>query len=448
MATFTGNLTTTADTFYKSGGGSWISGPGTMSAGLGKISGTRFQSVIVPKNAVIASATVSFSGYLVNSGTSFGGVSGEASDNAPAWNDPFPAPDNVGLGSAFIDVPSASPWDVTDIIQEIVTRAGWASGNALAFVATDSITGADGTVSWTNDTAQTVLTIVYNVGGGAVGQSKKISQGFYSAANWPYVFGRGRQPYSTRLLSPPLLVPVVNDPPIQNAGETPAQQAVILAAAQPNPWGYNFSGGPQPYAPRRLPADIINYIPPFVPPDNPPLQYPQRSRPGFFDEIQQWQPDIWPPFFVGGRQAYAPRQLPPVITDLPPPPIDAPPLQAAGRTVQARAIIQFWQPDPWVYVFAGGRQPYTEGALTQPDTPINDPPFRHRGKSSQVMTAIWQWQPDIWPKMYFGGRGLYARKTLPPESIAIPPNIGQKIVRNVVVRQRLVFGPGKEPGLR
>jgi hypothetical protein len=446
MTTFTTNLFTLTDAGYKQGS-TWSCPASTMAAGASTFAGIRFREILIPKNAVIASATVSFTTSYIPEGTTFGSVYGEASDNAPDWVNPGTLPDTVAKTTASVAIPSASPWTVTAIVQELVNRAGWSTGNALAFV-TDNGSGADGVVTWHNDlTSQTVFTIVYSVGG-AGGPSKEVSQVFYSAAAWPYVFGRGSQPYGARLLSPPLLVPVVNDPPVQNAGETPAQQAVMLAAAQPNPWGYNFSGGPQPYAPRRLPADIINYIPPFVPPDNPPLQYPQRSRPGFFDEIQQWQPDIWPPFFVGGRQAYAPRSLPPVITDLPPPPIDAPPPQAAGKTVQARAIIQLWRPDLWIYAFAGGRQPYTRGVLTQPDTPINDPPFRHRGKSSQVMTAIWQWQPDIWPRLYFGGRGLYARSTLPPESIAIPPNIGQKIVRNVVVRQRLVFGPGKEPGLR
>jgi hypothetical protein len=444
MATFTSNLTALADAGYIDSAGAWLAG-NPVRAGVTETAGIRFQNVIVPKNAVIASATISFTNYIIQSGTNFGLVKGEASDNAPAWSDPSWLPDGVPKTGASQNVPSTSPWTVTDIVQEIVSRTGWASGNALAFV---TIAGsADGTVRWSHlSVSETVLTVVYNVGTGDT--LKKVIQVHYSAADWPYVFGRGRQPYSARLLSPPLLAPVVNNPPIQNAGEATAQQAVILAAAQPNPWSYNFSGGPQPYAPRRLPADIINYTPPFIPPDNPPLQYSQRSRPGLFDEIQQWQPDIWPPAFIGGRQAYAPRQLPPVITDVPPPPIDTPPLQSAGKTAQTRAIIQLWQPDPWVYVFAGGRQPYTEGALTPPDTPINNPPFRHLGKSSQVMTAIWQWQPDVWPKLYFGGSGLYARKNLPPELIAIPPNIGQKIVRNVVVRQRLVFGPGKEPGLR
>jgi hypothetical protein len=494
MVTLTRNLSDVSDAGYISGG-SWLPAANPMSVGVSVTAGIRFQNVTVPKNAIISSATVAFTSYAITTGTNFGSAYGEASDNAPGWIDPDVLPDNVTKTTAAVVVPGTSPWTVTAIVQEIVNRAGWASGNALAFVTAG---GSDSAVNWANATAsQTVLTVIYSVGGGA--QLKKVSQ-VYSAAAWPYVFARGRQPYDARRMSSVLLAPV-NDPPFQNAGETTAQQAIALAAAQPNPWGYNFSGGPQPYAPRLplsavllppavvnnppfqnagetsaqqaialamaqpnpwgytfpggsqpyaprvLPADIINYTPPVVPPDNPPFEHPQRSPLSGLYEIAQWQPVIWPPVFIGGRQAYAPRQLPPDIVGLPD---DDPPFQAASETAQALAIIQLWQPNPWVYGYLGGRQPYAKGRRVPLSTPVNDPPFRHRGKSSPVLTAIWQWQPDAWPKMYFGGRGPYAKRTLPPVLIAVAPNIniGDKIVRNVVVRQRLVFGPGKEPGLR
>lgn len=394
MTTFTCNLTTINDAGIVNSGGLWIPAITPMSAGATNTAGIRFQNVIVPKNAIISSATVSFNGYIINNGSAFGLAAGENSDNAPAWVDPGVLPTTVAKTAATITVPSTSPWDVTDIVQEIVNRAGWASGNALAFVS-EPFT-ADGNVKWDNTAAsQTVLTVVYTGGVSAGDTFKKTSLVTYSAAAWPYVFQNGSQPYGARRRWSPSFLPpaVVNNPPFQNVGETSAQQAIALAMAQPNPWGYNFPGGLQPYAPRRLPAVLINNPPPFVPPSNPPFQ-------------------------------------------------------AAGRTAQARAITQLWQPNPWVYAFAGAGQPYTKGLRTPYGTPVNDPPFRHRGKSSQVLTAIRQWQPDAWPKMYFGGRGPYARGTLPPVLIAVPPNIGQKIVRNVVVRQRLVFGPGKEPGLQ
>lgn len=470
-----------------------------MLAGLSIFAGIRFQNVIVPNNAVIASATLSFSGYnTIVAGTAYGRVYGEAADSALFWNDPGTLPDNVPKTTANYAIPGTSPWTVTDIVQEIVNRGGWSAGNSLAFV-TDT-TGADGRVSWNNTAlSQTVLTVVYNVGVGDTPFSRARRQVYYSAAAWPYVFS-GSQPYSARQLPPTLLVPVnnppfqnagetsaqqaialaaaqpnpwgynfsggpqpyaprlplsaallppavVNNPPFQNAGETSAQQVIALAMAQPNPWGYSFSGGPQPYAPRRLPADIINYTPPFVPPDNPPFEHPQRSPLSGLYEIAQWQPAPWPPLFIGGRQAYAPAQLPPVLVGLP---ADAPPFQTAGKTTQMRAIIQLWQPNPWVYAYLGGRQPYAKGRRVPLSTPVNDPPFRNSGKSSQTMTAIWQWQPDAWPKLYFGGRGPYAKRNLPPVVIAVAPNIrvGQKIVRNVVVRQRLVLGPGREQGLQ
>lgn len=107
----------------------------------------RFPGVAVAPGATITSATL----RLVSGGSgttgSFGTLYGSDIDNAPAWST-LVYPDAVTKTTAstpFVvtnaTAAATQDFDVTDIVQEIVNRPGWQSGNALAF-AGDS-TGTD-----------------------------------------------------------------------------------------------------------------------------------------------------------------------------------------------------------------------------------------------------------------------------------------------------------------
>ncbi len=111
--------------------------------------GLRFQGVAVPQGALITSATL----VLQSAGTAFGGSGtnwgywyGDAADNSAAWTN-SDRPDQRTKTTANSAViwstvnTTPVPTDVTAIIQEIVNRAGWASGNALSIVGDGSSSG-------------------------------------------------------------------------------------------------------------------------------------------------------------------------------------------------------------------------------------------------------------------------------------------------------------------
>lgn len=250
--------------------------------------------------------------------------------------------------------------------------------------------------------------------------------------DWPFVFMGGRQAYEPAKLNPSLTAVPENNPPFRYPGLTPAQVAIVITQWQPDPWPAVFMGGRQAYTPRLLPASQT-----AVPEDNPPFRHPERWA-GISAIKIPWQPDPWPVVFVGGKQAYEGRKLAPGI---PGQSGDNPPFQHPGRTPQTSLLVTVWQPDPWVYAFAGGRQPYGGRKLT-PGTPgvsVDNPPFRHPSRLVQTVTEIMSWQPDPWPSVFMGGWGPYAPRHLPPAITNVNPPINQTI-RNVIVRCRFVSG--------
>jgi hypothetical protein len=141
--------------------------------------GLRFLAVAVPQGATITSATLTLivGGAAVGAGTgaSLGVWKGVASDNAPAWTTTAP---NTGsrttasvtaLGSTTLETSRAHT--VTSIVQEIVNRAGWVSGNAMAFAGDP--TGAThycGFYDYVDNTSKAAtLSITYASGGGGTG---------------------------------------------------------------------------------------------------------------------------------------------------------------------------------------------------------------------------------------------------------------------------------------
>lgn len=137
--------------------------------------GLRFQGVNVPQGATIDSAILTLNiASLEGGATPSTYCYGVDADTAAAWADPGNLPSAVtpttAQSATFAPIATGSEQvDVTTIVQEIIDRVGWSSGNALALVFND-----DGTSSneyWIAEdfedagTAEASLEITYTAGG-------------------------------------------------------------------------------------------------------------------------------------------------------------------------------------------------------------------------------------------------------------------------------------------
>jgi len=106
--------------------------------------GFRFQNVTIPKNAVIESAYVRVCSHEGKTAEDVARITivGEASDNAETYSLEQLITDRPQT-TASVMWEVAEPWDlwgfyntidISPVIQEIVNRAGWTSGNALALM--------------------------------------------------------------------------------------------------------------------------------------------------------------------------------------------------------------------------------------------------------------------------------------------------------------------------
>ncbi len=105
----------------------------------GSWGGLRFQNVLVPQGAVITAATLKV--YLGGSNRGVDtDVYGQAIDTAPAFTTSTRDISNRARTTAVVTAAQLLPsgWysfpDISTVIQEIISRAGWASGNALALI--------------------------------------------------------------------------------------------------------------------------------------------------------------------------------------------------------------------------------------------------------------------------------------------------------------------------
>jgi hypothetical protein len=110
--------------------------------------GLRFQNITIPKGALITEATITFRADEVHSGETHLTFHGQASDNAPTFVDTDGDISGRPKTAASVDWNNVPPWlavhiayetvDLAPVIQEIVNRPGWASGNALVIIVTGS----------------------------------------------------------------------------------------------------------------------------------------------------------------------------------------------------------------------------------------------------------------------------------------------------------------------
>ncbi|MEZ4959932.1 MAG: DNRLRE domain-containing protein, partial [Saprospiraceae bacterium] len=112
-------------------------------------SGMRFNNITIPKGATITSAYVQFTAKATNTGAVTLTLSGQAIDNAPTFTS---SSGNISSRTKTAATVSWSPADwniigqtyqtsnIASIIQEIVNRSGWASGNSMVIMATGPTT--------------------------------------------------------------------------------------------------------------------------------------------------------------------------------------------------------------------------------------------------------------------------------------------------------------------
>ncbi len=144
--------------------------------GFNRHFGFRFTGLAIPDNAVILNASIQFTAESSGtSGSPSNRIVGEAADNAPTFVE---AENNITnrtttAGSVIWNIP---PWptdgesgpaqqtpDISAIIQEIVDRPGWTSGNALVLILEPN-GGDDTRLAWSHDGSPAdaaILTVEY-----------------------------------------------------------------------------------------------------------------------------------------------------------------------------------------------------------------------------------------------------------------------------------------------
>lgn len=160
--------------------------------GFDKYLGLRYSGVNIPQGALITSATVTLKSggsFFGGTGTKWGNLYGDAVDNASSWSTGS-APNAITKTTATAVMAYSMTQDdlvsqdVTAIIQEIVNRAGWASGNALR-IGGDPLAGAgsDGQAIWKDLDSfahNSPLNINFITGplGGSSGRGAMLGHGF------------------------------------------------------------------------------------------------------------------------------------------------------------------------------------------------------------------------------------------------------------------------------
>jgi hypothetical protein len=130
--------------------------------------GLRFKRVQIPKGARITSAHIELRAAQGGSGTLTLSVRGVRSDHAAAFvptsrdlsTRPRTAAASTWRPLAWKTAQTARTSSLTDIVQEVVNRQGWRSGNALAFTVTGKGAAARAAVSYEDSTTHAPTLVV------------------------------------------------------------------------------------------------------------------------------------------------------------------------------------------------------------------------------------------------------------------------------------------------
>ena len=119
----------------------------TSDGGNNQLIGIRFQNINIPQGTTILSASIQFTTDETNSGSTSVTIGGEDADNASVFSGTNSNISNRTLTTASVGWNSIPAWntvgqsgtnqqtpDLTSIVQEIVNRGGWTSGNSMALV--------------------------------------------------------------------------------------------------------------------------------------------------------------------------------------------------------------------------------------------------------------------------------------------------------------------------
>jgi MSHA biogenesis protein MshQ len=110
------------------------------------LTGIRFDNITVPQGATITSAYIEFTAQTTTNGTGLINIRAQDIDDAPVF-----AGGNTNISSRSLTGTNVSwatgRWqnnnkyqtvDISNLVKEVIDRPGWSSGNALAFVLTNS----------------------------------------------------------------------------------------------------------------------------------------------------------------------------------------------------------------------------------------------------------------------------------------------------------------------
>lgn len=158
-----------------------------------KVVGDRFTGVTIPKNATINSAYYQW--YLPNSTYDTGAwtVTGQAADNpgtfTTASGDIYDRSRTTATAAVNVtDIRTAGDGhytlvDVKTILQELVNRAGWASGNAIVLISEALTSGAMRKNTYDNNAAHGAkLVIEYTAPAAGNAKKRKLRQGVWLGA--------------------------------------------------------------------------------------------------------------------------------------------------------------------------------------------------------------------------------------------------------------------------
>lgn len=175
MSTFSQQLSTTADDSYSTSPSSW--GSGTQPLRFGKASSTvyhgyfRWTNVTIANAATISAATITFTSSVTGCTASVIKVGMEAADNPAApttYSDANGRSYTTNTVSWSTSCPSVDTTETTpdfsSSVQDVVNRAGWASGQAMHSLVRDN--GSSGALAHHR---------VYDVSGGEPTKTASIS---------------------------------------------------------------------------------------------------------------------------------------------------------------------------------------------------------------------------------------------------------------------------------
>ena len=138
--------------------------------------GFRFTTVALPQGANVSSATLTVHVSEITDGQPSGEVWADDVDDAPAWgadSRPSQIIKTTASTQATITQTGDKEIDVTGIVQEIASRAGWSSNNDMRFGFLENLTGTGydlvSIVDWTTWGNQSFATLDITYSEGAVG---------------------------------------------------------------------------------------------------------------------------------------------------------------------------------------------------------------------------------------------------------------------------------------